>query len=138
VLLVLYLEALDEELVTLRSSINTHKLTSTMKVEELKEETLSGKGHTEIVERYYAVRQILFLCPGLGVVDVCMDTNRQIQLCRPSYAYSVEGPVGPFAHQTSLMPSPLKDGDHSNSISRSVSPTFLPVLVTNLQTLRAA
>lgn len=109
-----------------------------MKVEELKEEILSGKGHTEMVEQYYTVRQIFLLCPELGVVDVCMDTNRQIQLCRPSYAYSVEGPVVPFARQTSLTPSPLKIGDHSVSISMSVSPTFLPVLVTNLQFLRAA
>ena len=52
----LYLEALDEELVTLRASINTHKLTSTMEVEELKEEPLSG---TEVVERD-SVRQFLF------------------------------------------------------------------------------
>jgi hypothetical protein len=59
VILGLYLEALDEELVTLRASINTHKLASTMKVEELKEEPLSGKDHTEVVERD-SVRQFLF------------------------------------------------------------------------------
>ena len=51
----LYLEALDEELVTLRSSTSTHKLASTLKVEEIEEETQSGEGQTEMIERDYTV-----------------------------------------------------------------------------------
>ena len=52
----LYLEALDEELVTLRSSIGTHRPASTLKLQELKEESQSGETHTEMKERDYTVR----------------------------------------------------------------------------------
>jgi hypothetical protein len=53
VFLGLYLEALDEELVTLQSSISTRKPASTLKVEELEEETQSGEG--QMRERDYSV-----------------------------------------------------------------------------------
>ena len=56
----LYLQALDEELVTLRSSISTHKLESSLKVKELKEGTRSGEGQT-VGERDYTVRQFFSL-----------------------------------------------------------------------------
>ena len=53
----IYLEALDEELVTLQSSISSHKLAPTLKVEEV-EETQSGEDQTEKGEREreYTVR----------------------------------------------------------------------------------
>ncbi|KAH9987597.1 hypothetical protein BJV77DRAFT_774473 [Russula vinacea] len=51
VLLDLYLEALDEELVALQSSIGTHRPTSILKVEGLEEETQSGEGQTEVGEQ---------------------------------------------------------------------------------------
>jgi hypothetical protein len=57
VFLGLYLEALDEELVTLQSSISKHKPASTPKVDELEEETRSDKGQTEVEERDCTVRQ---------------------------------------------------------------------------------
>lgn len=62
-------------------------------------------------------------------------TSEYKTLCRPSRVYSVGGPVRPYARQTNSMPSPSKTGDHSNSISRSVSPHGVPV--TNLQTFRS-
>ena len=55
----LYLEALDEELVTLRSSIGTHRSASIMKVKELEEETHSGGSQTEMRKRDYTVRLFL-------------------------------------------------------------------------------
>lgn len=62
----LYLEALDEELVTLQTSMSTLKPASTSKVEELKEETDQGSGQTEVGERNYTVRQFcFFLCSEL-------------------------------------------------------------------------
>ena len=90
----LYLEALDEELVTLRSSIGTHRPASTLKVKELEEEAHSSESQTEMRERDYTVRRFLFT--GLGVADIHiqhMDTKRQVQSSHPSRAYSVEGPV---------------------------------------------
>jgi hypothetical protein len=59
VFLGLYLEALDEELVTLRSSIGTHRSASTLKVKELEEETHIGESQTEMRERHYTVRRFL-------------------------------------------------------------------------------
>lgn len=56
----LYLDALDEELVALRSSFSTHKPASTLKVEGPEEETQSGDGQTEVGERDYMVRQFFF------------------------------------------------------------------------------
>ena len=53
----IYLEALDEELVTLRSSIGTHRPASTLKAEELKEGSQSGESQTEMRERDYTVRR---------------------------------------------------------------------------------
>jgi hypothetical protein len=61
VFLGLYFDALDEELDTLRSSISTPKLVSTLKVERLEEETQTSEGQTEVKERDYAVRQLFFL-----------------------------------------------------------------------------
>ena len=52
----LYLEALDKELVTLRSSIGTHRRATILKVEELEEEGQSGESQTEVRERDYMVR----------------------------------------------------------------------------------
>jgi hypothetical protein len=58
VFLGLYLEALDEELVTLQSSIGKHKPSSAPKVDELEE------------ERDCTVRQLLYLCTEFGDADV--------------------------------------------------------------------
>jgi hypothetical protein len=55
VFLELYLEALDEELVALQSSISKHEPGSTLKAGEL-EETESGEGQTEMGGRDYTVR----------------------------------------------------------------------------------
>jgi hypothetical protein len=59
-----------------------------------------------------------------------MGTNRQVQSIRPSHAYSVEGPVRPYACQASPTLSLSKPGDHSNSTSRyvyrSLYPAFSP------------
>jgi hypothetical protein len=55
-----YLDALDDELVTLRSSISTHKPASIPKAEGLEEETQLGEGQTEVGERDYMVRQFFF------------------------------------------------------------------------------
>ena len=52
----LYLEALNEELVTLRSSIGTHRRASILKVEELEEEGQPSESQTEMRERDYMVR----------------------------------------------------------------------------------
>ncbi|KAF8471454.1 hypothetical protein DFH94DRAFT_674474 [Russula ochroleuca] len=57
VFLGLYLEALDEELVTLQSSIGKHKPSSAPKVDELEE------------ERDCTVRQLLYLCTEFGDAD---------------------------------------------------------------------
>ena len=62
----LYLEALDEELVTLRSSIGTHRPASTLKVKELEEEAHSSESQTEMRERDYTVRRSSEL--GLAVL----------------------------------------------------------------------
>ncbi|KAI0264533.1 hypothetical protein BGY98DRAFT_1103477 [Russula aff. rugulosa BPL654] len=51
-----YLEALDEELVTLQASMSALKPASTSKVEELEEETRIGVDRTEVGERNYTVR----------------------------------------------------------------------------------
>ena len=69
-----YLEALDEELVALQPSISKHKPASTLKVEELEEETQSGLSLTEVGERDYIVRQFLYLCIEFSVADVYIDT----------------------------------------------------------------
>ena len=58
-----------------------------------------------------------------------MFANRPVQSSRPSRAYSVEGPVRPYACQASPTPLLLKPGDHSNSTSRSVSPPFTPMRI---------
>ena len=70
-LLDLYLEALDEELVALQSSIGTHRPTSILKVEGLEEETQSGEGQTEVGGQDDTVRQFFFFLPiELAVADV--------------------------------------------------------------------
>jgi hypothetical protein len=61
VFLDLYLEAPEEELVTLRSSISPRRPASSLMVEELGEETQSGESQTGVRERDYTVRQFLFL-----------------------------------------------------------------------------
>ena len=53
----LYLDALDEELVELRTYIGTQKPASAPSVEELEEESQSAEGQTEAGKRDYAVRQ---------------------------------------------------------------------------------
>ncbi|KAF8461823.1 hypothetical protein DFH94DRAFT_677586 [Russula ochroleuca] len=58
VFLKLYLEALDEELVALQSSISKHKPGSTLKAEELEEETQSSEGQTEMGQRDYTASSI--------------------------------------------------------------------------------
>jgi hypothetical protein len=109
-------------MVTLQPSISTHKPASTLKVEELEEETHSGEGQTEMRKRDCAVRQFfsLSLCTELSVADVYMDANRQVQFCLPSRAYSMEGPARSYARQTSLTPSPSKTGDYFNLTFMSV------------------
>jgi hypothetical protein len=58
----LYLEALDEESVTLQHPIITHKPVPTLKAEELEEATQSGEDHqTEVGKRDDTVRQFFFL-----------------------------------------------------------------------------
>ena len=56
-----YLEALEEELVTLRSSTGMHRPASTLKVEELEEESQSGESQTDMRERDYKVRRFFEL-----------------------------------------------------------------------------
>jgi len=70
VFLGLCLDALDEELVTLRSSISTPKLASTLKIEGLEEEapSQSGEGQTEVRERDYSVRQFFFSVLSLALL----------------------------------------------------------------------
>ena len=53
----LYLDALDEELVELRTYIGKQKPASAASVEELEEESQSGEGQTEAGKRDYAVCQ---------------------------------------------------------------------------------
>jgi len=57
----LYLDALDEELVELRTYISTHKPASASGVEELEEEVQSTEGQTEVGKQDYRVRQLFFL-----------------------------------------------------------------------------
>jgi hypothetical protein len=57
----LYLEALDEELVTPRTYISTHKSASAPGVEEREDETQSAEGQTEVKRREYTVRQSFIL-----------------------------------------------------------------------------
>jgi hypothetical protein len=52
----LYLEALDEELVTPRTYTSTHKSASAPGVEEREDETQSAEGQTEVRRREYTVR----------------------------------------------------------------------------------
>ena len=93
----LYLEALDEELVTLRSSISKRTRASTPKVDELEEEIQSAEGQTEVEKRDCTVRQFLYFCTEFGVADVYVDTNRQVRSSRPSHSYSVERPARLYA-----------------------------------------
>ena len=68
-----YLEALDEELVTLRSYISSHKPASIPKAEGLEEESQSGEGQAEVGERDYMVRQFFFLSAmSLMSLTYCM------------------------------------------------------------------
>ena len=53
----LYLDALDEELVELRTYIGTQKPASALSVEQLEEESQSADGQSEAGKRDYAVRQ---------------------------------------------------------------------------------
>ena len=125
----LYLEALDEELFTLQSSIIKHKPTSTPKVDELEGEIRSGEGQTEVGERDYTVRRLFYLCTRFSVADV-YGHARQVRSGLPSRAYLMEGPTQPYARLASLTLSPSKTGDHSNSTSRSVSSSFSPSRLT--------
>ena len=52
----LYMDALDEELVDLRTYISTHKPASISTVGKLKEEAQSAEGQTEVGIQDYAVR----------------------------------------------------------------------------------
>jgi hypothetical protein len=61
-----YLEALDEELVTLQASMSALKPASTSKVEELEEDTRIGIDRTEVGERNYTVRQFYFFLSVLS------------------------------------------------------------------------
>lgn len=107
----LYFEALDEELVSLCPPINTHRHASAPKVEELEEDTQTAEGPTEMGERDYTVRQLLFLWTRLGFADV--------------YSTGYEGRVAHLAHiwweisfcehQTSMTSSPLEIGDYANA-----------------------
>lgn len=56
----LYLDALDEELLKLRTYIGLHKPASTPSVENLEEETQSAEDLTEAGHRGYTVRQLSF------------------------------------------------------------------------------
>ena len=67
-LLGLYLEALDEELVALQPSIIKHKPASTPKVDELGGEIRSGEGQTEVGERDYTVLQFSISALGLALL----------------------------------------------------------------------
>ena len=53
-----------------------HKYASTLKVEELEEETRSGEGQTEVGERDCTVRQIFFSCTELGVANALYTWTR--------------------------------------------------------------
>ena len=79
----LYLEALNEELVTPRTYTSTHKLKSASApgVEGREDETQSAEGQTDGRRREYTVRQsfILSLCTDFDVADVYMDANSQGQ-----------------------------------------------------------
>ena len=57
----LYLDALDEELVDLRTYISTHKPASAPSVKEIEEEVQSAEDQTEAGKQDYAVRQLSFL-----------------------------------------------------------------------------
>jgi hypothetical protein len=57
----LYLEALDEELVTPRTNISTHKSASAADVEERENETQLAEGQTEARGREYTVCQSFIL-----------------------------------------------------------------------------
>ena len=74
----LYLEALDEELITLQTSMSTLKPASTSNVEEPDEETRLSIGRTEVGKRnYYTVHQFFYpLSAKLCVADVGINANR--------------------------------------------------------------
>ena len=57
----LYLDALDEELIELRTYIGTHKPPSASGVEGLDEEVQSTQGQTAVGKRDHTVRQLSFL-----------------------------------------------------------------------------
>ena len=82
----LYLEALDEELVTLRSSISVCRPASILKVEELGEETQSGESQIVRERDYTVVRNFSFFELGLAFSDVYMYTwTRKGKLSRVIY-----------------------------------------------------
>ena len=117
----LFLNALDEELVAIQTYISTYKPVSAPSVEGLEEEAQAGG----VVKRDHTVCQLFsLLYPELNIADVCMETNRHVWLSRPSRAYSAEGPVRPYARQTSPTSSPSKTGDHFSWTYRSVFPPF--------------
>jgi hypothetical protein len=53
----LYLEALDEELITSRTYTSTHKPATAPGIDEREDETQSAEGQTEVRRREYTVRQ---------------------------------------------------------------------------------
>jgi hypothetical protein len=123
-----YLDALEEELLALLTSINPQQAASVaLKVEELKVGSQSGEGQTE-GKRDNIVRQSSSQCIELVVIDFCLNTNSPVQSSHPFHGYSVESFAGPCAWQASPTLSQSRVGGHYNSTSRSVDPRFFTFL----------
>ena len=135
----LYLDALDEELPALFTSIS-HDKSATIVAPGVREREASQPGQTEVEGRGFTVRQSFCLCAGLRIINGCMVVIRPSQSSPPLFSYSVENPAQPYTRQTSPTLSLLRTGDHSISTSRSLSLSLSPFrllifLLTNIELL---
>ena len=90
-------------------------------------------------EASWCAKYFISLYLELGIADGGMFMSRPSQSSRPWGAYSMGGSALPCARQTNPTLSPLKTGDHSNSIFGSVFPPSPPihVLVTDIEPLES-
>ncbi|KAH9980795.1 hypothetical protein BJV77DRAFT_1073382 [Russula vinacea] len=140
----LYLEALDEELFTLQSSIIKHKPTSTPKVDELEGEIRSGEGQTEVGERDYTASS--FRSPILRIFDgrshstvrapgqpdtVTVEDWRSLKLnIQPDSVHTIQDAL---AHVSQPQPVQVDKSSSGEASQQVLLETLPPVLVLHLE-----
>jgi hypothetical protein len=132
----LYLGALDEELVKLRTYISTHEPPSAPSGEKLEEEAQSAEGQTEVGKRDYTVCKLFFI--SLHGSTLLMNAWTRIgKFSRFAHLAHIRWKV-PFDRTCA------KPARHCHYRSLAITPTQHPGMLppppaqTNLQTLRTA